>query len=50
MNEFWHGTAYFSGRRLELGNQFSGHSTAMFHLDALRLGPLMDLRGVQPAR
>jgi hypothetical protein len=39
-----------AGCRLELDDQFSGHPPAVFHLDALRLGPLSDLGGVQPAR
>jgi hypothetical protein len=38
-----------AGRRLELDHQFSGYPPAVFHLDALRLGPLADLSGVQPA-
>jgi hypothetical protein len=38
------------GCRLEFHDQFSGYSPAVFHLDALRLGPLPDLGGVQPAR
>ncbi len=37
------------GRSLELDHPFFGHSPTVFHLDALRLGPLTDLRGIQPA-
>ena len=40
----------FPGRGLELDHQFSRYPSAVFHLDALRLGPLADLGGVQPAR
>ena len=39
-----------AGRRLELHDQFSGYPPAIFHLDALRLGPLPDLGSVQPTR
>ncbi len=38
-----------SGSRLELDDQLGGHPSAVFYLDALRLGPLTDLGGVQPA-
>ena len=37
------------GRRLELDHQFGGYPATVFHLDALRLGPLTDLGGVHPA-
>ena len=39
-----------AGGRLELDHQFGRHPAAVFHLDALRLGPLADLGGVQAAR
>jgi len=39
-----------AGCSLELDDQFSGYPPAVFHLDALRLGPLSDLGGVQPVR
>ena len=39
-----------AGCRSELDDQFSGYPPAVFHLDALRLGPTPDLDGVQPAR
>jgi hypothetical protein len=32
-----------TGRRLELDHKFSGHPSAVPHLDTLRLGPLRDL-------
>jgi hypothetical protein len=37
-----------SSRGLELDQRFSGHPSAMFHLDALRLGPPADCRAVCP--
>ena len=37
------------GSFLESGHQFGGHPSAVFHLDALRLGPLTHLGGVRPA-
>jgi hypothetical protein len=39
-----------AGCRFEFDHQFSGHPAAVFHPDALPLGPLTDLSGVQPAR
>lgn len=39
-----------TGSRLEFYDQFSGYLPAIFHLDVMRLGPLPDLGGVQPAR
>jgi hypothetical protein len=36
------------GRGLELGHQLSGHLSAVFRLDPLRLGPLAELSAVQP--
>ena len=38
------------GGRLEFDHQLGGHPSAVFYLDALGLGPLTDLGGVQPAR
>ena len=38
------------GGRLELGHQFSGYPSAVFHFDALGLGPLTDLSSVQNVR
>jgi hypothetical protein len=38
------------GSRLELDYQLSRHPAAVFYLDALGLGPLSDLGGVQPVR
>ena len=35
---------------LELDHQFSGHPSAVLHLDALRLCPLADFSAVHPAR
>jgi len=37
-----------SSRGLELDQRFSGHPSAMFHLDALRLGPPADCSAVCP--
>jgi hypothetical protein len=37
-----------SSRGLELDQRFSGHPSAMFHFDALRLGPPADCRAVCP--
>jgi hypothetical protein len=37
-----------SSRGLELDQRFSGHPSAMFHLDALRLGPLAGFSAVCP--
>src|SRR2546430_17423232 len=37
-----------STSRLELDHQLSRHTPAVFHLDALRLGPLATLGVVQP--
>ena len=39
-----------AGCRLELHDQFSGYPTAILHFNALSLGPLAHLSGVQPAR
>ncbi len=39
-----------SGGRLEFHYQLSRHPAAVLYLDALRLGPLADLGGIQPAR
>src|SRR5580692_11498844 len=39
-----------SGGRLELNYQFCGYPATVLHIDALRLGPLTHLNGVQPVR
>jgi len=39
-----------SSRGLELDQRFSGHPSAMFHLDALRLGPPRGLQCGLPGR
>jgi hypothetical protein len=39
-----------AGRRLKFDYQFSGYPSAVFEADALGLGPLADLGGVQPTR
>ena len=36
------------GSRPELDHQLSGHTSAVLHIDALRLSPLANLSGVQP--
>ena len=42
--------ALLAGCRLKLHDQFSGYPTAILHFNALSLGPLAHLGGVQPAR
>lgn len=44
------GCALLAGRGLKFHDQFSAYAPAVFQLDALRLGPLPDFGGIQPAR
>jgi hypothetical protein len=56
----WHGTMTWGFRGafrallccggLELGYQFGGYASAVFDVDALCLGPLANLGGIQPVR
>ena len=46
----WYIRVLLPGGGLEFGDQLGWHSAAILYLDALCLGPLTDLGGVQPAR